>query len=210
MAGKIQKIVKGVKLYDTAQEGIEEALVRQDEIDKIQTTGLRAIKYLAGKKAIATGKKEIQKKIEREYKRKSLDSQQAKNLIEQRLQEEGRGGKTLGVVEADELRKVVAEEMPHREPTEEARRQLTIDYIDVVMQLPEFWTGQMEKPDEKPQKEEIELLEKRAYHGIMGYLIRNKTTGKRFFVPDLQNLNRNVADKVPPAIKINLKSYHIS
>ncbi|MBF0506146.1 MAG: hypothetical protein HQL09_04860 [Nitrospirae bacterium] len=210
MAGKIEKIVKGVKIYDTVQEGIEDALQQQDVIDKIQTTKHRAIEYLDGKKAIEAGKKEIQKKIEREYKRKFLDSQQAKNLIEQRLQDEGSGRKTLGVVKADELRKVVAEKMPQTEPTEEERQQLIIDYIDGVIQLPEFWAGKMEKPDEKPQKEEIEVLERRAFHGIRGYLIRNKTTGKRFFVPDLQNLNRNVADKLPPAIKINFKRYRIS
>ncbi len=99
--------------------------------------------------------------------------------------------------------------MPQEELTEGAKQQLIIDYLDEVMQLPEFWRGKMDKPDEKPQKEEIELLERRAYHGIMGYLIRNKTTGKKFFLPNWQNLNKNIADKLPTALKINLKLYKI-
>jgi membrane-associated HD superfamily phosphohydrolase len=210
MEGKIQKIVKGVKMYDTVQEGIEEALEKQDAIDKIQTTKQRAIKHLEDKKTTEAGKKEIQKKIEKEYKRKFLDTQQAKDLVEQKLQDEGRSRKPLGVVETEELRKVVAATMPPKELSEEARQQLIIDYIDEVMQLSEFWTGKMEKPDEKPQKEEIELLERRKCQGIMGYLIRNKATGKKFFVADLQNLNKNVADKLPAAIKINFKLYNVS
>ena len=210
MQGRIQKIVEGVKMPDTVQEGIEEALERQDEIDKIQTTEHRATEYLDDKKTIEAGKKEIQKKIEREYKRKFLDTQQARNLVEQKLQDEGRSRKMLGVVEAKELRKAVAANMPQKELTEDARQQLIIDYLDEVMQLSEFWTGKIEKPDEKPQKEEIELLERRTSHGIMGYLIRNKTTGKKFFVPDLLNLNKNIADKLPAAIKINFRLYHIS
>jgi len=210
MAGKIQKIVEGVKMHDTLEEGIKEALEKQDAIDKIQTTKHRAIKFLEDKKKAEAGKKEIQKKIEKEYRRKFLNTRQDKDLVEQRLQDEGRGRKTLGVVDTDELRKAAAVNMPQKELTEEARQQLIIDYLDEVMQLPEFWTGKMEKPDEKPQKEEIELLERRTCQGIMGYLIRNKATGKKFFVADLQNLNENIADKLPPAIRINFKLYNIS
>src|SRR5271169_2910181 len=119
MEGKIQKIVTGVKMYDTMQEGIKEALAQQDAIDNIQTTKNRAIKYWEGKKAIEAGKEEIQKKIEKEYKRKFQDAQQARNLVEQRLRDEGRDHETLGVVEAEELRTVVAENMPKKELTEE-------------------------------------------------------------------------------------------
>jgi hypothetical protein len=211
MAGKIQKIIEDVKMPETVQEGIKEALEKQDAIDQIQTTDHRAIDYLEIKRTIKTGRDEIEKKIEKEHRRKFLESQEDKSLVEQRLRDEGRGGnKTLGVVEAEELRNVMTKNVPQKELTEEERQRHIIDYLDEVMQLPEFWTGNMEKQDEKPQKEEIELLERRAYEGIRGYLIRNKTTGKKFFVPDLQNLNRNVADKLPSAIKISFKRYNIS
>src|SRR5208283_4927672 len=121
------------------------------------------------------------------------------------------GLKTLGVVEPEESKKVVAANMPQKALTEdeEARQQLIIDYLDEVMQQPEFWTDQLYKPDEKPQKEEIELLERRTFNNIMGYLIRHKTNGKKFFVPDLQNLNKEIADKLPAAIKTNFMLHHV-
>ena len=197
-------------MHDTVQEGIEEALEKQDAIDKIQSTQHRTTEHLEDKKTIEAGKIEIQKKIEKEYKRKLLTTQQARNFIEQRMQDEGRGLKALGVVEAEELQKNVAATMPQKELTEEERDQLVIDYLDEVMQLSEFWTGRMETPDEKPKKEEIELLEKRKFHGIMGYLIRNRSTGKKFFIADLHSLNKNIADKLPAALKMNFKRYHIS
>lgn len=208
MEEKIQKIIKGVKMPDTFEEGIKEALEKQDEIDKIQTSRHRANEHLDLKKKIEAGKGEIQKKIEKEYRRKFLDSLHTKDIVEQKLQDEAKGRKTLGVVETEELKKGVAVSEPQKELTEEARQQLIIDYLDEVMQLPEFWTG-IEKQDEKPQKEEIELLEKRKSHGITGYLISNKITGKKFFVPDLHNLNKNIVDKLPASIKINLKLYNI-
>ncbi len=209
MAGTIDKIVRGVKMHDTLQEGIEEALAKQDEIDKIESTKNRSTKYLEDKRTAEALKKEIEKKIEREQKRKFLDAQQARNLVEQRLQDEGRARKKSGVAESEELTKDVSSNLPQGELTEAARQQLIMDYLDEVMQLPEFWKGKMEKPDEKPQKEEIELLERRTLQGIKGYLIRNKTTGKKFFVPNLHNLNKNIADGLPAAIKINFKLYNI-
>jgi len=193
---------------DTFEEGIKEALEKQDEIDKIQTSRHRENERLDVKKRIEAGKDEIQKKIEQEYRRKFLDILHGKDIVEQKLQDEAKGRKTLGVVESDELKKGVAVSVPQKELTEEEKQQLIIDYIDEVMQLPEFWTG-VEKQDEKPPKEEIELLERRKSHGIMGYLIRNKITDKKFFVPDLHNLNRNIGDKLPASIRINLKLYKI-
>ncbi len=79
MAERIQRIVKGVKIPDTVQEGIKEALEKQNAIDKIQTTGHRASGSLDARKTIEAGKEEIQKKIEKEYKRKFLNTQQAKD-----------------------------------------------------------------------------------------------------------------------------------
>ncbi|MGO9016212.1 MAG: hypothetical protein ACLQF0_14680 [Dissulfurispiraceae bacterium] len=210
MAGKIQKIVRGVRMHDTLQEGIEEALEKQDAIDKIEATKHSSTGYLEYKKTTEARKKEIEKKIERDHKKKLLEIQQAKYRAEQSSRDDGRGRKTPGVVTSEESSNDAAADMPPKELTEEARQQLIIDYLDEVMQLPEFWKGRMEKPDEKPQRDEIELLERRTFHGIMGYLIRNKTTGKKFFIPNLHNLNNNIADKLPAAFKINFKLYNIS
>lgn len=210
MTEMIRKIVKGVNMPDTVQEGIEQALEKQDKIDKIQTTGQRAIRYLDEKKTIEAGKKEIQKKIEKEYKRKLLENREGRDLAQQKLWDEESGCNRSGVDEAEELRKFLTENIPQEELTKEARQQFIIEYLDGAMQLPEFWMGKIEKPEEKPQKDEIELLETRISQGIKGFLIRNKTTGKKFFVPDLQNLNKNIADKLPASIKLKFKFYHIS
>lgn len=210
MAGKIQKIVRGVKMHDTLQEGIEEAFEKQDAIDKMEATKHSSARYLEYKKTAEARKKEIEKKIEKDHKKKLLEIQEAKYRAEQSLRDDERGRKKPGVVTSEEPDDDADASMPQKELAEAVRQQLIIDYLDEVMQLAEFWKGRMEKADEKPQRDEIELLERRTFHGIMGYLIRNKTTGKKFFVPNLHNLNNNVADRLPEAIKINFKLYNIA
>ena len=84
--------------------------------------------------------------------------------------------------------------------SEDERASFLIGYIDAVMQVPEFWIGRAEDLRGIPLKEEIDILEERVFNGVMGYTVANRTTGKKFFIPTFQALDRRIVDKLSPPL----------